>query len=66
MKFIIIFILGFILIGGPLYVLYELGLKYKKKKKLSRKYKQNNIKKQDDAVIVSSYKIRFNDSKNNK
>jgi hypothetical protein len=66
MKFIIVFILGLILIGGPLYVLYELGLKYKRKKKFSRKYKQTNIKKQDDAIIASTYKIRFNGSKDKK
>lgn len=67
MKFIVVFILGLILIGGPLYVLYELGLKYKRKREfLSRKYKQTNIKKQDDAIIASTYKIRFNGSKDKK
>jgi archaellum component FlaF (FlaF/FlaG flagellin family) len=63
MKLLIILIAALLIIG-PLYVLYELGLKYKKRKRIISEKKNN--KKNDDIKTVSSYKIRFNDSKNNK
>jgi hypothetical protein len=61
---VLIFLIVALLIIGPLYVLYELGIKYKKKKRIISEKKNN--KQDDDIKIESSYKIRFNDSNNRK
>jgi len=57
---VLIFLIVALLIIGPLYVLYELGIKYKQRKRIISERKNN--KQDDDIKIASSYKIRFNDN----
>lgn len=54
---VIIILLGLILIGGPLYVLYHLGLKYFKHKK--RRIESKKDKKIENIIKTDTYKIRY-------
>ena len=58
MKFILILLLG-ALIVGPLLVLYNLGVKYKKQKEIKSKRRAEMQKKMDAAKMASKYKTRF-------
>ena len=58
MKFILIFLLGAAVVG-PIIILYNLGAKYKRRRK-AKKIKDHKIRKEREAIKqTTEYKIKF-------